>query len=38
MTTDPKANLRRRNLATLAIILAFCVLIYAIGFIKMKGL
>lgn len=35
---DRKASLRRRNLATLLAIVAFCVLIYVVGIIKMKGL
>jgi hypothetical protein len=31
-------NLKRRNLATLLAIIAFAVLIFAVGIIKMKGL
>jgi hypothetical protein len=38
MKDNREQNLRRRNLATLLAIIAFAVLIFAVGIIKMKGL
>lgn len=38
MSDEQKKNLRKRNLVTLLIIVAFSVLIYFVGIIKMKGL
>jgi hypothetical protein len=38
MSDEQKTSLRRRNLVTLLIIVAFSVLIYLVGMIKLKGL
>jgi hypothetical protein len=38
MTADEKKSLRKRNYATLALIVAFAALIYVVGLVKMKGL
>lgn len=38
MSIDPKTSLKRRNYATLAIIIAFIALLYCIGIVKLRGL